>query len=290
MAQRTDLDNLRVIVTRPQKQAELFCARLQELGAGCITVPVLALQPATGTEQVQAIKNIVLDFDLYQKAIFVSQNAVEFALQWLEDYWPQLPQGIEYFAVGETTAKNLQNYGLSVSALTASSTGAMNSESLLQAPELQAVEGEKIVIFRGCGGRGQMAEVLRARRAKVTYCELYERTIPVQAEQQMRALLSDLYASAARREEHQVIALHSGESLQNFMTILAQMRKAGFPYGEKILQLPVLVPGQRVAKLAQNAGFVKIIVAENATDAAMIAALISAINNRNLFNKEYKRD
>jgi len=245
---------------------------LRELGAACVSIPVLALEPVSRPEQVQAIKNVVLDFDLYQKAIFVSRNAVEFAMQWLEGYWPQLPQGIEYFAVGETTAKNLQDYGLRVSALTAASSGAMNSESLLRAPELQQVQDEKIIIFRGCGGRGQMAEVLRARGASVHYCELYERVIPPQAEQLLCAAFAQSVA------EQQVIALHSGESLNHFMQVLARAKvnDINFSQHENIMRLPVLVPGERVAQLARDTGFTQIIVAENATDQAMFAALADA--------------
>jgi uroporphyrinogen-III synthase len=123
----------RVIITRPIAQAEKWRAQLDAAGIASVLVPLLELRGVSAAEQTRAIKNVVLDFDLYQKAIFVSQNAVDFAMQWLEDYWPQLPVGIEYFAVGETTARHLQQHGIKVSALTAAETGAMNSESLLQA-------------------------------------------------------------------------------------------------------------------------------------------------------------
>ena len=280
MAPRTDLQGVRVIVTRPQKQAEIWCDQLHDLGAVCACVPMLELEPVRTAEQIQAVKNVVLNFDLYQKAIFVSQNAVDFALQWLEDYWPQLPAGIEYFAVGETTAKYLQNYGLPVSALTHATSGAMNSESLLQAEKLQQVKGEKIVIFRGCGGRGKMAEVLHERGAEVTFCELYQRLIPALAAQQLQAAFECVESFNLR----QVIALHSGESLQNFLHLLEKVSVANSPLpSEKIMQLPVLVPGQRVAQLAQAAGFTRIIVAENATDQAMSAALVDAIKANKLF-------
>src|SRR5690606_2690658 len=143
-----------------------------------VLAPLLELQPVTDDRQRQSIKNQVINFDLFQKAIFVSQNAVNFALDWLDEYWPQLPVGVEYFAVGETTARALQTHGLRVSALTAAETGAMNSETLLSEPELREVAGEKIIIFRGCGGRGHMGEILRERGAHVSYCELYQRHLP----------------------------------------------------------------------------------------------------------------
>lgn len=271
---RSDLKHHRIIITRPQKQAEIWAAQLRELGANIDIVSVLALEPVTNTDQLQAIKNVILDFDLYQKAIFVSQNAVDFALTWLEDFWPQLPQGIEYFAVGETTARQLHRLGLPVTALGAALTGAMNSESLLQAPELQNVAGEKIVIFRGCGGRGKLAEVLRSRGAKVTFCELYTRTIPAQAADQLCAV----FTGAETWATPPIIALHSGESLQHFLRVLATAQNVdgNFYSIDRVLDLTVLVPGQRVAEIAGASGFKQIIVAENATDQAMTAALLGA--------------
>jgi uroporphyrinogen-III synthase len=264
------LNQLRVIITRPQPQAETWAAHLHTLGATTTIVPVLALEAVAEAEEIQAVKNTILDFDHYHKAIFVSLNAVEFGLRWLENYWPQLPQGIEYYAVGETTVRYLQEAGLPVSALTAAMTGPMNSERLLEAPELQQVQDQKIVIFRGCGGRGKMAEVLSARGAQVHYCELYHRRIPPAAAEQLRTLLR-----GARWPGPEIIALHSGDSLNHFIQILNAISDGDIDQ-QRVLKLPVLVPGERVAELARLAGFETVIVAENATDAAMTNALLQA--------------
>ena len=75
----------RVIITRPIAQAEKWRAQLDAAGIASVLVPLLELRGVSAAEQTRAIKNVVLDFDLYQKAIFVSQNAVDFAMQWLED-------------------------------------------------------------------------------------------------------------------------------------------------------------------------------------------------------------
>lgn len=262
---------LRVIVTRPVAQAEKWRAQLDAVKIDSVVVPLLELRGVNKPEQIRAVKNVILDFDLYQKAIFVSQNAVDFALQWLEDYWPQLPVGIEYFAVGDTTARHLQQRGLDVSALTAAESGAMNSESLLQAAELQQVDGEKIVIFRGCGGRGHMGEILQQRGAMVSYCELYERHLPARAAE----LLRDAFASDAAWDYRNIIALHSGESLQHYQKVLLQLEQASTTaeLAKHLRPLPLLVPGARVAQLAYDAGFTHVHIAENATDTSMLSAL-----------------
>lgn len=260
-----------LLITRPLAQAEPWAEQLATLGISGQCIPVLELVALSSPEQVQAIKNRVLDFDLFQKAIFVSQNAVDFGMAWLEDYWPQLPLGIDYFAVGEATARSLRARGLAVSALGATEQGAMNSESLLQAPEFQQVAGEKILIFRGLGGRGHMGEILRERGAQVEYCELYQRCLPVGAP----AALADFFARRLSQPNPLVLSIHSGDSLNFFMQALG---KQPLIDRQRVLNLPLLVPGNRVAALAQAQGFRQIICAENATDKAMTQALVNYLS------------
>lgn len=260
---------LRVLITRPQAQAESWAQALGARGVDARCVPVLVLEPLRDEAERQAIKNCIVDVDLYQKAIVVSRNAVDFAMQWLDAWWPQLPTGIEWFAVGKTTADALAAHGVSVSALEQASDGAMTSETLLDAEALQQVAGEKIVIFRGQGGRGHMGEILRARGASVDYCELYRRGVPPQAATSLAALIGE------QRWAPDIIAVHSGESLQHLTQILNDVSVLT---GEPLLadnwrQIALMVPGERVASLAKDAGFKQVVVAENATDNAMTRAL-----------------
>ena len=261
-----------VVITRPAAQAAPWAEQLQALGFQCARVNLLEILAVSEEDKIRAIKNKVLDFDLYQKVIFVSQNAVEYGMAWLEDYWPQLPIGIDYFAVGATTAKKLAGYGVQVQDLAVSSSGGMTSEDLLNAEHLQAVDGEKILIFRGCGGRGHLAEELRNRGAWVDYCELYERALPEQATAQLLQLMADATNSPNNRV---ILSLHSGESLQNLLSALAGLSSSQQQAAAQWLHdTCVLVPSQRLVEAAQAAGFTRIIRAENATDSAMTAALL----------------
>lgn len=260
-----------VVITRPEAQAAPWAEQLQGLGFDCARLTLLEISAVTEEDKIRAIKNKILDFDLYQKVIFVSQNAVDYGMGWLEDYWPQLPMGIDYFAVGATTAKKLAGYGVAVQDLAVSASGGMTSEDLLSAEHLHNVDGEKILIFRGCGGRGHLAEELRKRGAWVDYCELYERGLPVTA----RAQLLQLLVSAEGTSKQMIVSLHSGESLQNLLAVLAQLT----PGEQSAVRVwmhnnILLVPSQRIVDAAQAVGFKRIICAENATDNAMTAALL----------------
>lgn len=261
-----------VVITRPDAQAKIWGAHLQALDFHTARLNLLEISPVTAEDKIRAIKNKILDFDLYQKVIFVSQNAVEYGMGWLEDYWPQLPMGIDYFAVGATTAKKLASYGVAVQDLAVSISGGMTSEDLLSAEHLQDVDGEKILIFRGCGGRGQLAEELRKRGAWVDYCELYERGLPAVAHEQLQQVVFSADASSTQF----ILSLHSGESLQNLLVVLAHLPAAQQEKTRAWMQQNLLlVPSQRMVELAQAVGYKRIICAENATDNAMTAALIN---------------
>ncbi|WP_062059956.1 uroporphyrinogen-III synthase [Cellvibrio sp. OA-2007] len=260
-----------IVITRPDAQAVPWAEQLQVLGFNCARVNLLDIVAVSDAEKIRAIKNRILDVDLYQKIIFVSQNAVDFGMAWLEDYWPQMPVGIDFFAVGATTAKKLASYGVAVQDLAASTGGGMTSEDLLSAEHLQQVDGEKILIFRGCGGRGHLADELSKRGAKVDYCELYERVLPAAAQAQLLQLITDTEASSAQR----LVSLHSGESLQNLLAVLAQL---ALPEQQRVQawmnNSVFLVPSARIVVAAQAAGLKRVICAENATDQAMTAALL----------------
>ncbi len=264
-----DLTGLHIVVTRPSAQAEPWAARLRDLGATTEVASLLEIVPVSESAQIQAIKNCILDLDLYRKAIFVSQNAVEHGFDWIDRYWPQLPIGVDFFAVGETTAKQLQVRGAQVTDLAQSQSGAMTSEALLQSPALQKVAGEKIVIFRGLGGRPHIGEVLSARGAQVSYCELYERVLPNESIQKFAAILSPLF-NKSYLTKRLVLVLHSGEALANLQKILRDLSQDAHAIMANVY---LLVPSQRILELAEAAGFIHVFAAQNATEASMLQGL-----------------
>jgi len=278
----TDLTRLHIVITRPRAQAELWAARLRDLGATASVASLLEIVPVSETAQIQAVKNCILNLDVYCKAIFVSQNAVENAFEWIENYWPQLPIGLDFFAVGETTAKQLQVRGAKVTDLAQAQTGAMTSETLLQSPALQQVADEKIVIFRGLGGRPHIGEVLSARGAQVSYCELYERVLPAESAQKIAAILSPLSSKALLSNtspivsdspsgDKLVLVLHSGEALENLQKV---MHSLSLDTRAIMVNIYMLVPSQRILEVAEALGFINVFAAQNATETSMLQGLI----------------
>lgn len=258
----TETDTL-VFATRPQSQNKEWAQQLQQTGLAVAEVPMLAIEPVTDAESMQAVKNIILDFDQFNKVIFVSQNAVSETHKWLDQYWPQLPVGLEYFSVGEKTALAAQQQ---LGITSASSGVAMNSEALLTLPELEDVWGQRILICRGRGGLPKLGEVLHQRGAFVHYCELYHRSLPPQADQQFQ---TEVHSNP---ETAFLVPVFSGETLANFEHVVNSLSidiKA---------RITLVVPGKRVQQQAENLGYQNILCAENAGAKAMYEKVIEYLS------------
>lgn len=136
----------------------------------------------------------------------------------------------------------------------------MNSEELLAHPALSAVAGKGIVIFKGEGGRELLGETLTARGARVASCALYRRVLPSGAADTLAAVLA----------AHRVNAFlaSSGETLGNLLGLLHRM-----PAGKVPADACFVVPGERVAAEARQRTPARVVMARNASDAAMLDAL-----------------
>ncbi len=177
----------------------------------------------------QEMKRIALDLDRYDKIIFVSKSSVRFGLPILENYWPQWPQSLSWFAVGPRTAHYLKIEDLEVY-----SPSLASSEGLLAMNELQAPMGKKVLIVRGVGGRETLKEGLEGRGALVDYAEVYRRD------------LIDYESAEWLPSGEKVFALvHSGEALIHLSKLL----------GSLLTQYCLIVPSRRLQLMAIDEGF-----------------------------------
>ncbi len=234
-----------MIVTRPEGQADELLAGVQALGFTTLHQPLMHIRPFADDDSPESAiaRARILATDEYYGVIAISQNAAECGLRWMDTYWPQMPVGIHWFGVGPTTALPLQAFGLAVK----TPATRFDSEGLLELPELQAdrVADQKILIWRGVGGRETLATVLRERGARIDYAELYTREpVPYTTEQWQQALHAKplLLLSSAQ-------AMDIAEAQ---VPDLAQRVSA------------VLLPGDRAAGIARARGHTQVLVAASA--------------------------
>ncbi len=180
MSATAPLAGLGVVLTRPRAQAEALARLLEERGARVIVFPALDIVPApVSAESLAALPGAHL-------AIFVSANAVEHGLAAARRAGPW-PAPLAVAAVGEATATALRNSGF---ARVISPQERFDSEALLDCPELQAVAGQNIIVFRGVGGREHLRSTLESRGARVSYVECYRRVRPPTDPVPLQAALS----------------------------------------------------------------------------------------------------
>ena len=156
------LQGTRVLVTRPLEKAKGLAQAIQARGGEAWILPMLEIVPKPES---QSMRNTLLGLDQFQKVIVISQHAARIGLEWIENYWPQMPIGLDWFAIGASTAETLAEYD--VQALSPSP--GIDSEALLGMPSFANVQGENILIIKGEGGRDLLEQNLarqgRAGRA-----------------------------------------------------------------------------------------------------------------------------
>ncbi|MDX1810410.1 MAG: uroporphyrinogen-III synthase, partial [Gammaproteobacteria bacterium] len=240
------LNNLHVLITRPEDQAENICQELESLGAKPIRFPVLEI---VDIEDETGLNQIVDELDSYDIAVFISPNAVKKAANRVQSRrgWPE---SVKIAAVGKASAKALDSLGLIADIFPPKR---FNSEALLELPEMRDVKDKKIVIFRGEGGRETLAETLKARGATVKYAECYRRRQP-------KADVSQLLRHWARGEVN-IVVTTSNEGLHNLYDMVGQLGR------QWLIKSPLVVLSERAKTLAGQLGFKnQVIVAPQASD------------------------
>lgn len=242
-----------IVVTRPEAQAEPLCAAIAARGGHAIRFPVLAIAPASDLGSVADACERLQDFDL---AFFVSANAVHFTLDYIlsRRAWPA---HVRVATVGKGSEGALRARGFTQ---VLSPSSGFDSEAVLALAEFSepAVRGREVVIFRGDGGRELLGQVLSARGARLTYVTTYRRYCPAED--------ASMLVERARGKGSDALVLTSSEGVRNLLAM------AGPDGLAVIARIPVFAPHQRVAAVAREGGFVRVI--ETAPgDEGIIAAL-----------------
>lgn len=250
------LEGKRILVTRPRHQAEVLCSLLEQQGGVPIRFPVLEIIANTHGKIQEKLKQ----FETYQWLIFVSANAVNFALQ-ANDGRIEPFKNKRIAVVGKATANSLKNKGLNVDVLPAAG---FTSEALLAMPSMQQLNGMNCLIIRGQGGREYLADELRNRGATVDYLEVYKRQRPKCDNTQIMKLIEGNKLNA--------VMITSGEALQNLLKML------DVECHLKLMSIPLAVVSMRLKQMAEKFGFKQVAVSDNPSDSAMIQTVTSLIN------------
>ena len=234
-----------VVLTRPQADSERLSQALQSEGFQTRVMPIMAIEAIPDAERVPAPS--LSDDALY---IFISANAVRFGLPKLGPELARCPN-LTVIAVGNKTRDTLTAEGIQ-----AQVPARPDSEGLLAMPALSAPDARDVVIVKGQGGRELLASELTRRGARVIEWACYRRCWPDVDVSGLTDISTGLIFQAS-----------SGEMVSRLEELLAGGGQAD------LFQSPIIVPSDRVARLATELGWGQVIRAEDASDDAFMRAL-----------------
>ena len=158
-----------LISTRPQKTNLQLSDELKKSEINLLSFPLTEIHPLNNY---QIFDGVIKNIKTYQHIIFISTNAVHFFLERVKKLSLQIPKNLIFSSIGPTTKLLLQKK-LSVDVHFPIKT--FDSEHLLKEKIYNNVEGQKILIIRGEGGRETLKNALEEKGAIVNYGECYVR-------------------------------------------------------------------------------------------------------------------
>ena len=246
------MPNKPVLVVRPLREEDAFLRLLDQAGISFNYIPIMSIDPvAVDTDDFARATAYIDGLNQFDQVIFISANAAEIGLPMIAQRWPQIPKNTEFLAVGQQTADIFSAFDYSVSYPQRQP----NTEGLLQElAQLQDLTARSVLILRGGSGRKTLGDELVRRGAQVTYAELYHRNIDS----------NHLIEAQNFVPQASCLVVHSGELLQAM----------GVPADKHI---PLVVPSDRIAHLAQEMGYQSVQVAQNALPSSMYEAVVQAL-------------
>lgn len=174
---------MRVVVTRPQREAQDWVQALQQAGHAAWALPLIAIGPAPDPA---ALRQAWERMDRYTAAMFVSANAVEGLFAQRPAHAAALTQA---WATGPGTVKALRRAGVPAAHIVAPAPDAVqfDSEALWQQLAGRVGAGATVLIVRGAdaqdrstegAGRDWFAQQLRQAGAVVELLASYQRLRP----------------------------------------------------------------------------------------------------------------
>jgi len=231
------------------------------MGREAIVFPLLEILPLPDTS---VLRNALEELTQYAMVAFVSPNAIDAAFSVLG----QWPIEVAIAVMGEGSRATLAQHGLlpgNATIISPRDAQRTDSQTLLEAMDLDALRGKRVLIVRGESGRELLADALRSRGVLVTQVAAYRRCAPV-----LDATVHAALTSLLEREADWIIT--SSEALRILMRMVH--RVAGDAGVAKMQQQKLVVPHIRIAETAHAQGFANVVLVGSG-DEHLFAALQS---------------
>ncbi|WP_227686576.1 uroporphyrinogen-III synthase [Psychrobacter fozii] len=265
-----------VINTRPVERSTPLTQHLQAAGLSVVEMPMLALQSRPTTDDDMILMQQWLA-GAYKALVIVSPTAAAAGLavwQMLEhenqvrdDENDQVDAPLKapshIIAVGEATAAVLSNSLAHELEYQVRQPEVANNESMLAMPEIESLQaGDKLLVWRGLGGRRLLVDALQARGVHVDSIAWYERKRPLEAMAQYQQWLQGSLTSCSKQDialseqPKPIVVVSSGAAFEHWETIVSAVVEKGLePAADTVLRplkladFAYVVLGERLANM-----------------------------------------
>lgn len=241
---------MKVLITRPRKQADTFASALEEVGFEPIFFPVIEIRPF---EENVTLDRAIEKLNCYDWAVFTSVNGVEAFFERLNNTYPE---NIKTAAIGPKTAKTLEARGVSLDFVP----DEYIAEAIL--PDLGDLRGSWVLLPRAEIARKTLPEAIVEAGGVAHEIAVYQTVSAEPDEDGLAALKSGVDA----------VTFTSPSTVSNFVDIVRNtgLNPIDLPKNPKIACI-----GPITQQAAEEAGFVDILVAEKYTAEGLVKLLQS---------------
>jgi uroporphyrinogen-III synthase len=235
-----------VINTRPIARAAPLTSHLQAAGFTVVEIPMLTLQPRPTTGDDLALMRAWLAGE-YKALVIISPTAATSGL----NVWQLLVHSehddsghaktddkaaniasealvapSQIIAVGQATATALTQSNIDAANYQVRQPEIANNEGMLAMPEIERLQaGDKLLIWRGLGGRRLLVDTLQARGVHIDSIAWYERSMPTEAMTQYQHWQQDFFAcnqmtSTIPKQAKPIVVVSSGAAFEHWTSIV----------------------------------------------------------------------
>ena len=252
----------RVLVTRPQEQAEELSSTLALLGAEPVVAPMIRIVPP---EDLAPLRDAAAAAATFDCIVFTSANAVEAFMSAVLDHGrdARAIAGPLLCAVGRGTAGRLAKYGIRADLVPE----VFRAEALLEATLARGIgRGARVLLPRADIGRDVVAGGLRAAGAAVTEVVAY-RTVANESARESPD--PDVYRMLLEGRID-VVTFTSGSAVRSFTTLFGRDQAI-----DLLAHTTIATIGPVTAKAVQDLGLTVAVQPPSATVEALADAIAS---------------
>ena len=232
---------VRVIVTRPAREAQRWVQQFQQGGIEAEALPLIEIAPAPAAASVQALRQAWQTLDSYAACLFVSGNAVDYffkqnkalahdqhghsAINSIASQVPdQLSPNLRFMAPGPGTVAALIAAGVPAGQIDAPAADAhqFDSQALWDVIGQRDWQGRRVLVVRGenpgtagqiatSPGRDWIARQWETAGAQVDFVSVYQRRVP-------RLTKAQLQRARAASSDGSVWLFSSAEAVANLVS------------------------------------------------------------------------